>query len=111
MSLLENAKKAIQIALKDYLSGEEGLRCNECGSELLTPFEVAAHCEDVEIRCKSCGEIEGFENYCVRALEDHFSWDTYLSFTDGAEPVLITCPECSKNGYIVEENRCAVCGI
>lgn len=81
--------------------------CAECGSPLLFPLE---NTKETNLQCRSCGEDERFEAYAERAIEAHFASENFYSLKDGGDPATITCPHCHSEGYIVDENRCAVCG-
>jgi DNA-directed RNA polymerase subunit M/transcription elongation factor TFIIS len=83
------------------------LGCAECGSPLLLPVKDG---HETNLQCRSCGEEESFEKYAGRAISGYFAKDNFRSLKDGGDPVSITCPHCSEEGYIVEENRCVICG-
>ena len=36
--------------------------------------------------------------------------DNYISFNEKGEMALHLCAECNRQGYIVSESRCALCG-
>ncbi len=84
-----------------------GLTCSECGSPLIFPLQST---KQTEIQCRSCGEVESFEQYAERAILDHFAYANHSAVKDGGEPVSIRCPHCGEEGYILEENQCAICG-
>jgi hypothetical protein len=83
------------------------LTCSECGSPLLLPMDKK---RGADLRCRSCGEEETFDNYAPRALAEHFAAANHYAYKDGGDPVTITCPFCSEDGYIVAENSCVLCG-
>jgi hypothetical protein len=82
------------------------LTCNECGSPLLFPLK---NTKDTNLECRSCGEEDSYENYAERAVSDHLADENHHSIKDGGEEVLITCPYCHSEAYVVEENQCVVC--
>lgn len=81
--------------------------CSSCGSALIQPLGSD---RDSGIECRSCGEPEGFERSAERALSEYLGWKNHLSIKDGGEEVLITCPFCSNDSYLVEKNECVICG-
>ena len=83
------------------------LTCAECGSSLLFPLGTT---READVQCRSCGEDERFDNYSPRAISSYFADDNSRSMKDGGDPISITCPHCHVEGYIVQENCCAVCG-
>lgn len=83
------------------------LTCGACVSPLLVPLQPA---KDTDVQCRSCGETERFEQYAERALAEHFAFANHHAMKEGCDPVLIRCPHCGEEGYLPEENRCAICG-
>lgn len=83
------------------------LTCAECGSSLLFPLGAT---KEADIQCRSCGEDFSFEHYAPRAISSHFANENFGSMRHGGDPVSTTCPHCHEEGYIVEENCCAICG-
>jgi len=83
------------------------LQCAECGSSLLFPLGTT---READLQCRSCGEDERFESYAPRAISAHFADENFRSMKDGGDRVTVTCPHCHEEGYIVEENICAICG-
>lgn len=83
------------------------LYCDECGSPLLYPLGTT---RETNLRCRSCGNEESFNSYAERALQFFYIEENHHYVMDGNTPGTITCPHCGDEGYIVEENRCALCG-
>jgi len=83
------------------------LVCAACGSALVTPVGDK---RDAGIECRSCGEVEQFESSAERALTEYLGWRNHHAIKDGGEEVLITCPFCSQQAYVVDEECCAICG-
>ncbi len=81
--------------------------CVECGSQLIIPSGT----DRVDgIQCRSCDEGGNFESGAERALKDYLGSRNYLAMKDGGEEVLIMCPFCFQEGYVVDEGACAICG-
>ncbi len=83
------------------------LTCVECGSPLLHPLKST---KETKLQCRSCGEDEGFDNFAGRAISEYYADANHHAVKDGGDPVSIACPHCGEEGYIVEENRCVICG-
>jgi hypothetical protein len=83
------------------------IACSNCGSSLIVPLGTD---RDTGVECRSCGETEGFEACAGRALDEHMGWQNHVSIKDGGDEVLISCPFCHNYTYIVEDNKCAICG-
>jgi len=83
------------------------LTCLDCGSPLLSPAGAG---RDHGVTCRSCGKLEPFESFAERALLQNLGGQNHVAVQDGGEEVLITCPFCFQEGYVVEEKCCALCG-
>jgi hypothetical protein len=87
------------------------LRCSACQSELLRPVNPSeTFLPAVEFRCSSCGEIALFEDIAEEAAAEAFAADAYIAMTDGGEPPLATCHNCSRETFLPEESVCFACG-
>jgi predicted RNA-binding Zn-ribbon protein involved in translation (DUF1610 family) len=93
----------------EILAAFEKYSCDECGSGLIMPSAHENEAANTEYVCQSCGKQFLYEEIVSEALEDHYSWETYLSHTDGGEPPLADCPECG-GPYLFEKGVCASCG-
>lgn len=112
--VFEKERTVCQQALSANEWQSDGLReaileltCGACGSSLLMPMQPE---KETDIQCRSCGAIERFEEYAERALTEHFASANHYAVKEGCDPVLIHCPHCGEEGYLTEENRCAICG-
>ena len=86
------------------------LECANCGSDLLGLDRLSHEFSyETNLQCRSCGEIENAESFVPRAIEQALSGNMYLSGTDGGETPYVTCPECSQEAYVTDEQRCALC--
>jgi hypothetical protein len=98
--------------------GEEGtsrvvshLRCSSCQSALLKATNpTESHLPFIELQCMSCGEFHLFENLVEKAAHDCYFSEMYLAMTDGGDPPLATCHECSRETFLVQEQVCMACG-
>ncbi|MBK7889305.1 MAG: hypothetical protein IPJ84_00185 [Bdellovibrionales bacterium] len=80
------------------------ITCPDCGSSLLR-FKPGGSSE-----CRACGETFEKERTIVALVDTVYGADDYVAAKEGAEPVIVACPECDEEAYIIEESRCAVCG-
>ncbi len=91
---------------------EAKISCPECQSDLVAQDdpENASH-ESLDCRCRSCGNQFLAEEAIEKALETHFEVESYISFKDGGEELVQTCPECGLTTYLLteEEVGCAWC--
>lgn len=86
-------------ALEEAIAEET---CHRCGSALIAPIGSE---RTSGIQCRSCGATEDFEAILKRALSDQLGW-----LKDGDDEALIVCPFCLEEAYVVDEERCALCG-
>ena len=88
----------------------ENIRCSGCNSILIKPIDPTENLEEMQFQCVSCGEIISLEKVIGALLNDHFQFEIYLHHTDGNDLPLATCPHCDREAYIIEEEKCAICG-
>jgi hypothetical protein len=93
-------------------SGLQELACNACGSDLLRPSDLAPdkYRDDMYLQCSCCGEVEEAQSFVPRAVRAALSADAYLAAKEGGETPYVSCPECGERAYVMDEERCAVCG-
>ena len=86
------------------------LRCPNCSSSLLkNDAAEASSLSELELICSKCGEVADAEAVFEEALEQSLGWLNYIAMTDGGEPGLENCPECDRDMYIVNEDKCVNC--
>ncbi|HKW89726.1 MAG TPA: hypothetical protein VJN21_13340 [Candidatus Acidoferrales bacterium] len=88
--------------------GSLDLTCPSCSGDLLKPVEHSHH--DITLRCVSCGEEQSPDSYVPKALASALSGEAYIAMTDGGDPPVVHCPECSEKAFLTEEWQCALCG-
>jgi hypothetical protein len=106
-ALCQKALEAIDWESEALAEAVLDLTCVECGSPLLYPLSSN---KSTKLECRSCGEDEDYGRYAERAISAHLAGENHHSVKDGGEEVLITCPYCHSEAYVVEENQCVVCG-
>lgn len=95
-----------------YASLESALveyRCPECGSGLIDAIANNADRDTAVFTCRSCGKQWSFEELAPLAISDYFAEDNYRSIKDGGDPVIITCPTCVEDTYILDDDVCVLC--
>ncbi|MBT9538487.1 hypothetical protein [Thiobacillus sp.] len=93
----------------EILAAFDGYSCDECGSGLIMPSVREGEATDANYICKSCGKILPYEDMVRGAVSDRYSYEMYLSHTDGGDSPLADCPECSGI-YLYAQSICATCG-
>ncbi len=93
----------------EILTAFEKYSCDKCGSDLIFSPIHGVDATSVDYICKSCEKKLPYEELVAEAILEHYSWDVYLSHTDGAESPLADCPECGGN-YLYERGICVSCG-
>lgn len=97
----------------DSAALENGIReltCPECGSDLLRPEGGSTQYNEITLCCRACGSEESPEQFVPKAIQASLAHDMHLAYADGAEIPYTTCPECGEEAYVMEEERCALCG-
>ncbi|VBI28675.1 hypothetical protein [Burkholderia pseudomallei] len=86
------------------------IRCHHCGSELVKPVvSDVEFLEQLAFHCASCGRDSDFDDVIEEAVADCYFADSYIAMTDGGDPPVATCPECTKETFLLEEGRCIAC--
>ena len=106
----EDALGAIEWDSSTLEIGVGALSCENCGSGLLKPERSPASYADVDLVCSKCGNHQTPEEYVPKAVGEALSHEGYVAMTDGDEAPLIECPNCFEESYVMEEERCALCG-
>jgi hypothetical protein len=86
------------------------LTCEQCGSGLLRPDSPTTLYDEVNLQCRSCGVTESADSFVPRAIAVGLEYDLYYSRKDGGETPYVMCPECAADTYVMNEQRCALCG-
>ena len=85
------------------------ITCDECGSGLITIKKVEKNREYTVLICKSCQSEYEYEAIVEEAITKYFSFEKYLSFTDGNTIPVINCPVCGNETYVYSEEQCLFC--
>ena len=88
----------------------EELHCPNCLSSLIkNESSQGVSQDDVRLVCSECGEILERETAFEDALVESKRVENYIAVKDGGEESLGNCPECHREMYVFEENKCANC--
>lgn len=93
----------------EILNAFEGYSCGECGSGLIMPSIRGSEAISVDYECKSCSKALPYEEMVNAAVPEYYSYEIYLSHTDGGDSPLADCSECG-GVYLYEQGVCASCG-
>ena len=108
----EECEQHIQAIDWKYSSLEDALsklNCPECGSGLIDVSLHGIDRSDTEFKCSSCGKEWDFENGVDLAVSQYYASENYSSVKDGGDPATITCPNCNRESYVLDENVCFIC--
>ena len=110
----ENACKAtfdnVQWNSSALADAASNLRCLTCSSSLLKNDSIEASAlSELNMVCCKCGELADAESVFEESLVKLFDWDAYVFMTDGGKIPLDNCPECGREMYVMEEDKCVNC--
>lgn len=89
----------------------EEIRCAACGSSLIQQEDLNnTDFDHVIFRCTQCAAELRRDDALENALYASAFADHYIAMTDGGEPPVDDCPECTRSTYVYEEGRCVLCG-
>lgn len=107
----ENAKAQIEWGTDGIRDVVPYLRCKHCQSELLKPTNPSEKfLPSIEFHCSSCGSYCLFEDIAEEAATECYGTEMYISMTDGGDPPLATCHNCSRETFLLRDGICVACG-
>lgn len=86
--------------------------CPKCSSELVAQKDpLNADRQSLDCACRACGADISSVDSVTHALAALLETEAYLSYTDGGESPIGTCPECGIETYLTtdEEVGCVWC--
>jgi ribosomal protein L37E len=87
------------------------LVCPSCSGSLLRPEgDYKRYRDDMVLQCRACGKSSDAQDFVPRAIENALGEENYLAYKDGGEIPYTDCPECGAKAYVMDEQRCALCG-
>ncbi|MFH1076046.1 MAG: hypothetical protein V1753_04285 [Pseudomonadota bacterium] len=102
--------EAIDWGSASLCSALVSFKCTECGSGIISINDPKPDRFENIFYCRSCDNSWDFFDVAEEAMGDYFSFENYLSQTDGNDLATIQCPECSRRTYVVKDQRCLLCG-
>jgi hypothetical protein len=82
-------------------------RCPNCSSSLLRNDNKDAKVPaDLQLVCSKCGEDTEVDEVVEAALGESLEFENHYAAKEGSDPVLDTCPECSRETYVSVEDKC-----
>ncbi|MBI9110724.1 hypothetical protein [Maridesulfovibrio ferrireducens] len=84
--------------------------CPECDSELIKVNEEGDYHQELGLICMSCSNEFEVWDIIEDAVQSSSYGHNYYAYKDGEEPSIGTCPECSKETYIFDDDVCLACG-
>lgn len=107
----EKSLGAVDWGSRALREGVLELTCPSCsGSLLRLDGDDRSYRDDMALSCRICGETFPADSFVPQAIESALGADRYLSHKDGGESPYTHCPVCGKETYVMEEERCALCG-
>lgn len=112
----ERAECETSLAAVDWQSdaladGVMDLACPSCSGSLLRPDgDNKQYRDDMSLQCRICGETSDAHDFVPRAIACALGQDRYLAYKDGGETPYTNCPNCGAEAYVMNEQKCALCG-
>jgi hypothetical protein len=95
----------------DILVGAiEHLSCPQCKAKLMKASGNLELPSQTRFHCTRCEVISQFGDVVESMLVEKYFADLYIAATQGGESPLEPCEHCGRDSYVVEEQRCAICG-
>jgi hypothetical protein len=86
------------------------LSCEQCSSELLVPLDpTETNPRAMSFDCRACAHRMNYEEIVESALSNSFAGEFYLVMTDGNDPPIEECFECSRETYVCKVGECFAC--
>lgn len=93
-------------------------RSHQCGMEMKCPACTSSLCraeeagkfDEIYYVCTQCAERFPFADVAQQCVSDALAGEAYYSIKDGGESPYATCPECTADAYIIEDDVCFSCG-
>jgi hypothetical protein len=100
--------EAIKWESETLTSAVKYFYCDNCGSSLIRQLQPTnSDPTKAELRCSGCGQSLSIDATTEAAIGQELHTEAYIAAKDGGDPPLEHCPECHRETYIVEEDRCA----
>jgi hypothetical protein len=91
--------------------GVMSLECPSCSGSLLRPDgDYKSYRDDMSLQCRVCGETYDAREFVPQAVACALGCEKYAAYKDGGDLPYTNCPECGVEAYVMDEQRCALCG-
>lgn len=88
----------------------EHLSCPYCRAKLVKATGDLDSLSTVSFHCTRCDASSSFVDVVDSMITGRYFADLYIAATQGGEDPLEVCDHCLRNSYVVEEEKCAICG-
>ncbi|MBP2235355.1 DNA-directed RNA polymerase subunit M/transcription elongation factor TFIIS [Sinorhizobium kostiense] len=86
------------------------MHCPECGSHLIAQQDAGErNPQHMHLICRNCGHEPETEDMLESGIIDVTEADRYLAIKDGGRSPIDTCPECTRETFIVDIAKCVLC--
>lgn len=107
----EKSLTAVKWGSDALAEGVLDLSCPSCSGDLLRPQgDYGNYGDDMVLQCRTCGETFGAHDFVPSAIANALDTDKYRAYKDGDETPYTNCPVCGAEAYVMDEERCALCG-
>jgi hypothetical protein len=101
LEAVEWESEALTVAVKHFY-------CDNCGSTLIRQLQPTnSNPTNAELRCSGCGQSLNIAAITEAAIGQELGIAAHIAAKDGDDPPLEHCPECDRETYVAEEDRCA----
>jgi ribosomal protein L37E len=107
----EKSLKAVDWQSATLAQGVLDLTCPSCSGNLLLPDgDHKSYGDDMSLQCRTCGETSSAFDFVPQAVAYALDDESYRAIKDGGATPYTNCPTCGAEAYVMEEQRCALCG-
>jgi DNA-directed RNA polymerase subunit M/transcription elongation factor TFIIS len=86
------------------------MHCSSCGSHLIAQQHTGqTNPQHMHLICRNCGEVQDLEDTLEAALVDSTAGASFLAVKDGDRAPLDTCPNCSRETFVIDIGECVLC--
>lgn len=99
----------ISIDEPELVTISKSLVCNDCGSDLLTPYDRN---DDISvlIKCKSCNKIFSLSDRLEEEVFELYGVSEYRRVMEGVPQNVVNCPNCDRCSFVMQLGKCLLCG-
>lgn len=101
--------RSVDWAFQEVLDATDYMACPECESRLLKVVDQSARRDGITFICQSCQSESLYNEVVAPAVENSMAGINHWRARRGDEPATCTCPQCSQDTLLVDENECVAC--